>query len=67
MSLTLITERPVLSVEETGELLGLSRNSMYSAIARGEIPSIRVGRRLLIPKAALLRLLLEAGNSTPME
>lgn len=67
MSLTAISERPVLSVEETRELLGLSRNSMYSAIARGEIPSIRVGRRLLIPKAALSRLLSEAGTSKPTE
>ncbi len=50
-------KRLVLTVGEAGELCRLSRNAMYSAIARGEIPSIRVGRRLLIPKAALERLL----------
>ena len=51
-------ERPTLNVwPETGQLLGLSKASTYEAIARGEIPVIRVGRRLLVPTAALRRLL----------
>ena len=50
----------VLTVEEAGQMLRLGRNSMYSAIARNEIPAIRVGRRLLVPRAALDRLLSEA-------
>ena len=50
-------ERLVLSVEEARTLLGLSRGLMYEAIRRGEIPSLRIGRRLLIPRAALMRLL----------
>jgi excisionase family DNA binding protein len=46
-----------LSVEQARLRLGLSRGLMYEAVKRGEIPSIRIGRRILIPKSALLRLL----------
>ena len=49
--------RPVLTVSQTAELLGLGRNAAYDAVARGDIPSIRIGRRLLVPKAALENLL----------
>ena len=50
----------VLTVAEAGRILRLGRNSMYSAIARNEIPAIRVGRRLLVPRAALDWMLSEA-------
>ena len=46
-------ERLTLSVAEAAKCLGICRNSAYEAIARGEIPVIRVGKRLLVPKAAL--------------
>ncbi len=47
----------VFTVEEARHRLGLSRGGCYEAIRRGEIPSIRIGKRILIPKSALLRLL----------
>jgi len=50
-------ERLTLTVKETQIILGLSRSLVYQAIETGEIPSVRVGRRILIPKAALYRLL----------
>ncbi len=56
-------ERLVYTVAEVQELLGLSRGLAYEAINRGEIPSLRIGRRILIPRAALERLLLERGSS----
>ena len=37
--------------------LGLGRNAVYDAIARGEIPVIRFGRRIVVPKRALDRML----------
>ena len=55
----------VYTPRETACLLGLSRPSLYEAIRIGVIPALRVGRRLLVPKAALERLLeqsLEAGS-----
>lgn len=48
---------PTLTVEQTAEVLGLSRQSAYEGVKRGEIPSIRVGRRLIVPTAQLMRLL----------
>jgi len=44
-----------LSVEQAAKLLGIGRNSAYQAAKRGEIPAVRVGRRLLIPHRRLLR------------
>jgi excisionase family DNA binding protein len=46
-------EQPTMTVEEVAAALRLSRASAYRAISRGEIPSIRLGRRLVVPTAAL--------------
>jgi excisionase family DNA binding protein len=53
-------ERLTLSVEEAAAVLGISRAFAYEAALRGEIPSIRIGRRVLVPRAVLERLLSEA-------
>lgn len=45
------------TVEEAGSILGLSRPSAYAAVAANQIPVLRIGRRLLVPKAALQKLL----------
>lgn len=42
---------------EAGQLLGISKDAAYKAAAAGQLPVIRVGRRLLVPTAALLRML----------
>jgi excisionase family DNA binding protein len=48
----------VFTVEEAGcKILRLSRESAYAAAGKGDLPTIRVGRRLLVPRAALERLL----------
>ncbi len=46
-----------LSVEETAEILGIGRNSAYEGVRTGEIPSIRIGKRILVPRLALERIL----------
>ncbi|MGO9455909.1 MAG: helix-turn-helix domain-containing protein [Acidimicrobiales bacterium] len=51
-----VSERLVFTVAEAGELLGISRAFAYELVARGELPVIRLGRRRLIPKRALLEL-----------
>jgi excisionase family DNA binding protein len=56
-------ERLTLSVPEAARLLGVSRMSAYSAVREGTIPSIRIGRRVLVPRAALDRLLDGAGST----
>ena len=50
-------ERLVLTVAEAASLLGISRSFAYEAAANGDIPTIRIGRRILVPKVALERLL----------
>jgi excisionase family DNA binding protein len=45
------------TVDEVAKLLRLNRNGVYGGIANREIPAIRIGRRLLIPKAAIDRMM----------
>jgi excisionase family DNA binding protein len=47
-------DRFTLSLAEAGQMLGLSRAFAYELAARGELPTIRLGRRVMIPKVALL-------------
>ena len=51
------TPARVLTVKEVQHELKLSKNGVYEAIGRGEIPSIRIGRKILVPRSALDRLL----------
>ncbi|MCK1493464.1 helix-turn-helix domain-containing protein [Bradyrhizobium sp. 180] len=46
---------------EAGQMLGLTKNGAYAAAKRGEIPTIRIGRLLKVPKAAFDKMLEEAG------
>ncbi len=46
-----------VSVEVAGRALGLSRNSAYSAVKSGQIPSIRIGGSIRVPTAPLGRML----------
>lgn len=41
------------TVPAAARLLGVGRNTLYDAVKRGEIPHIRIGRRILIPTSAL--------------
>jgi excisionase family DNA binding protein len=50
-------KRLVFDVPEAGALLGLGRNASYEAAKNGDIPTIRIGRLLKVPKAAFDRLL----------
>ena len=49
-------ERLVHTVSEAAALLGISRAFAYELVARGELPVIRLGRRRLVPRRALLAL-----------
>ena len=56
--------RVTLTVDEAAALLGIGRSTAYDAVNRGELPCVRVGRRLLVLRAPLLRLLGEDGGRT---
>ena len=53
-------EGRVKTLSEVAALLRISRGSAYEAAKRKEIPTIRIGRRLLVPSDALERML--SGN-----
>lgn len=55
-------EKLVYSVPEVGRLLSLSRATSYMLANQGIIPTIRLGRRLVVPKIAIERMLAEAGS-----
>lgn len=46
-------ERPTLTVDAAADILGVDRKTVYAAINSGELPCLRVGRRILIPTAWL--------------
>lgn len=48
---------PTVTIEQAGQMLGISRRSAYRAAARGDLPALRLGRRLIVPTARLLELL----------
>ena len=54
------TERLTFTVDEVARLLGISRSGAYDSIARGEIPSLNVGRRVLVPRGPLLEMIRNA-------
>jgi excisionase family DNA binding protein len=53
----MMTERQTLKIEEAAKILGISRNTAYDAVKTGQLPTVKIGRRFLVPKVALDRLL----------
>ncbi|HLN15706.1 MAG TPA: helix-turn-helix domain-containing protein [Acidimicrobiales bacterium] len=49
-------DRLALSVEEAAGLLGISTWLAYELVHQGELPSLRLGRRIVVPRAALERM-----------
>jgi excisionase family DNA binding protein len=50
-------DRLTWTITEAAQLLGISRATAYEAAHRGELPVRLIGRRMLVPRIALLRLL----------
>jgi excisionase family DNA binding protein len=57
-------EPETMSVPEAGELLGVGRGSAYKYARAGEIPVIRMGRRLLVLREQLEKMLYEPAKRT---
>jgi excisionase family DNA binding protein len=53
--------RRTYSVEEAAVILGLSRASAYNYARSGILPVIRLGKRLIVPAAAIERMLTATG------
>jgi excisionase family DNA binding protein len=51
------------TIDEAAKLAGIGRNLMYEAAARGEVPTIRLGKRILVPKIPFDRMLEHGGKA----
>ena len=58
--------RLVLTITETAGALGISRTLAYELVRRGELPAIRLGRRIVVPRVQLNRLV-QAGDAVEGE
>ena len=56
-------ERLCLSVPEAAKILGISRGLAYELARSGRLPALRFGRRLLISRTALERMLNETQDA----
>ena len=61
---TRTTKRLTMTIPEAAERLGIGRNQGYEAARSGQIPTIRIGKRLLVPVTALETKLLNAGGAS---
>ena len=51
------TKRGTYSVDDAADRLGVSRSTVYEAIKRGDIPSIKIGKRIVVPITPLEQLI----------
>jgi excisionase family DNA binding protein len=54
--------RDAFSVDESAEILKISRGSAYAAAKSGDLPTVRIGKRLIVPRHSLERLLDRSGT-----
>lgn len=48
-----MTVEAVLTVDEAAEILRIGRSAAYAAVRAGDIPSIRIGRSIRVPRHTL--------------
>jgi excisionase family DNA binding protein len=60
-------DRATLTVEEAALLIGIGRSTAYDAINRGELPHVRIGRRVLVLRQPLLEMLCATETRNPAD
>jgi excisionase family DNA binding protein len=63
-SVAMPLENASFSPEDLRVILGISRRKVYDGLNSGQIPSIRLGRRFIIPKSSIARWLEDANRPT---
>lgn len=53
MTVTEALQRVAVSIDDAAHLIGIGRQSAYAAAKSGELPTVRMGRRLLVPVGPL--------------
>ncbi|HLV55771.1 MAG TPA: helix-turn-helix domain-containing protein [Actinotalea caeni] len=59
----LASDRATVTVRETALVLGVDQRTITRAIAAGELPALRIGRRVLIPRLRLVALLIDTDTA----
>jgi excisionase family DNA binding protein len=57
MTIAELRGRTTVTIEEAGDVLGVGRGTAYECAQRGEIPTLQLGRRLVVPVPLLLSML----------
>lgn len=60
-------ERLMLRATEVGQSLGYGRSKVYQLIASGELPSVRIGRSVRVPRSALLAWIARRTHTAPTQ
>jgi excisionase family DNA binding protein len=60
-------EKPVLTLDETADYLGIGRSTVYEAAKTGQIPTRRINKRWLVPTEALRNWLKDAEPAKPAQ
>ena len=55
-------EAEVLTVTDVARLVKIGKNNSYDLIKKGDIPAIKLGRKIIVPKNSLIEFLLDEGN-----
>ena len=50
-------DKRAISINEAAETLGIGVSKAYEAANSGELPTIRIGKRILVPLVALEKML----------
>jgi excisionase family DNA binding protein len=58
------SEPLTITVEQAARRLGISRGLAYTLVRRGEIPAVRLGRRLVVPAGTVELILRERAAAT---
>ena len=55
-------EKKTMTITEAAKVLGIGRNNAYAAARNGDIPTIKIGKRILVLTAPLKKMLGEAAQ-----
>jgi len=57
-------ECQTLKIDDAAKVFGISRNTAYHAARSGQLPTVKIGKRLLVPRAALQHMLESVAPAT---
>ena len=63
--LSMLKDQPeVLTVLEVAKILRIGKNKAYALIKSGELSSVKIGKKVIVPKICLIRFLVDTKNDS---